>query len=167
MQKENVAMKDQMTKGVGKRLADGIKLGGQFVINHIRDGMVIDSRSVNNVITYAGLIEVAGQILNDQEGSYTSFDYIAIGTGTAAAEITTGGGARAAGTGTLVTTTHTEDTSQLVVTFNFTGTLAVVESMVGNNASANTGTMLCRQTFSVINVVSGDSLQVTWKVAVS
>jgi hypothetical protein len=65
-------------------------------------------------------------------------------------------------TASRVTTTVTNDTAQDVVTFNYTATLAVTESGVFNAATA--GTMLCRQTFSAVNVVNGDSLQFTWKV---
>jgi len=41
----------------------------------------------------------------------------------------------------------------------------VTESAVLNASSA--GTMLCRQTFSAINVADGDTLQITWKVTVA
>jgi hypothetical protein len=54
---------------------------------------------------------------------------------------------------------------QLIVTFNFTGTFAVTESGVLNAGAA--GDLLSRQVFSAINVVNGDSLQVTWKVTVA
>jgi len=40
----------------------------------------------------------------------------------------------------------------------------VTESGVLNDAS--TGTLLARQVFSAINVASGDSLQITWKIDV-
>jgi hypothetical protein len=62
----------------------------------------------------------------------------------------------------LVTTTITNDTAQLTKTFTVTGSVAVTESGVLNAASA--GTLLCHQVFSAINVASGDSLAVTWKV---
>jgi hypothetical protein len=64
-----------------------------------------------------------------------------------------------------VTTTTTNDTAQLTNTFSVTGTVAVTESGVLNAAS--TGTLLCRQVFTAINVVSGDSLALTWKVQAS
>jgi len=178
MPRENFAMKDRVLKDTGKDLHDShIDLRGWFEIDHIRDGQIIDHRLVNNVITNAGLAEVAGLINSDQAGSLTAFDYIAIGTGTTAAsasdtqleaEIVGSGGERRGGadvTGTRVTTTVTNDTSQWVTTFSFTGSFAVTESGVFNQASG--GTMLSRQTFSAINVASGDSLQITWKVQCS
>jgi len=138
------------------------KLKGKFEIKHIRDGKVIDRRVIDNLITNAGMAAVAGLVLTDV--SVNDFDYIAIGTDNTAAaaantalgaEITTGGGARAAGTGTRVTTSVTNDTAQLVVTYNFTSSFAVVESGVFNAASV--GDLLARQVFSTINVANGDS----------
>lgn len=123
-----------------------------------------------NLVTDAGKAAVAGLI----NGVVTDFfDFIAIGTGTTApaagnttleAEITTNGGQRASSTNTRVTTDVTNDTAQGVTTFAFTGSFAVTES--GWLSASSGGTLLCRQTFSAINVVNGDSLQVTWKVDV-
>lgn len=63
---------------------------------------------------------------------------------------------------TNVTTTVTNDTAQLVGTATFTASLAVTESGVFN-ADTN-GSMLAHQVFSAVNVVSGDSIQFTWKI---
>jgi len=149
-------------------------LKGWIEINHYdSQGNLIEQIATPNVITNVGLAEAAGLLVGDVTGM-TKFDYMAIGTGTAAAtatdtqlqtEITDGGGERAGTTGTRVTTSVTNDTSQFVTTYSFTGSYTVTESGVLNAAS--TGTMLCRQTFSAINVANGDSLQVTWKVQCS
>lgn len=152
--------------------AEKVKLKGHFSIKHIRDGEVIDEREIDNLITNAGMAAVAGLILTDV--SVNDFDYIAIGTGATAAnatdttlesEITTGGGARGTGVGTRVTTSVTNDTAQLVKTYTFTASFAVTETGVLNAASS--GDLLCHQVFAVINVASGDSLEITWKVQVS
>jgi len=148
----------------------GIK--GWFTLKHIRAGNIIEERTIDNTVVNTGRAQVAGLLLTDVGG--TAFDYIAIGTGTTAAavtdttlgtEITTGGGERTAGTGTRVTTSVANDTAQLVVTFTFTGSFAVTESGVLNAGVA--GVLLSRQTFGAINVVSGDSIEVTWKIQVS
>lgn len=121
---------------------------------------------VANLVTNTGRAGVASRI--NGAGSEAAFTYIAIGTGTTAAavgdttlqtEITTGGGARAAATASRVTTDTTNDTARLVLTYTFTSTFAVTEAGALNAASA--GTLLNRQVFSAVNVVSGDSLQVT------
>ena len=119
-----------------------------------------------NLVTNAGMAGVASRINGD--GSEAAFTYIAIGTGTTAAnaadttletEITTGGGQRASATASRTTTDVTNDTARLVKTFIFTSTFAVTEAGALNAAS--TGTLLNRQVFTAVNVVSGDSLQVT------
>lgn len=65
-------------------------------------------------------------------------------------------------TASSVTTTLTNDTAQFVGTVSVTGTIAVTESGLFN-ADTN-GTLLARQVFSAVNVVSGDSIQFTWKI---
>jgi hypothetical protein len=132
-------------------------------------GMWSDSKLVRNKIVNAGLALAAG-LLNGS-GSPTTPTYIAVGTGTnavAAADTTlqtetaTSGVSRAAATVSLVTTSVTNDTAQWLKSFSVSGTVAVTESGVFNASSS--GTLLCRQTFSAINVVNGDTLQITWKI---
>ena len=130
------------------------------------------TKRVRNGVTTVGKALVAGRL--NASGAPAAADYIAVGTGTTAfaagnttleTETATSGLTRAQGTVSLVTTTTTNDTAQVTKTFTVTGTVAVTESGV-LNASSN-GTLLCRQTFSAINVVNGDSLAITWKVAMS
>lgn len=124
--------------------------------------------NLSNLVTDAGMAAVASRI--NGSGGENAFTYIAIGIGTTAAaqgdttlqsEITTNGGQRAAATVSRVTTDVTNDTAQLVDTFSFTGSFAVTESGVFNAAS--NGVLLARRVFTAINVISGDSLQITWK----
>jgi len=134
-------------------------------------GVWSDSRLISNLVVSAGAAGVASRI--NGAGSEAAFTYIAVGIGTTAAaagnttlesEIVDSGLARAAATASRVTTDVTNDTAQLLYTFSVTGTKAVTESGVLNAASA--GTLLARQVFSAVNVVNGDSLQVTWKLDV-
>lgn len=124
--------------------------------------------NIANLVTNAGKAGVASRI--NGSGGEAAFTYIAMGTGTNAAaagdttlqtELAASGLSRANATASRVTTTVTNDTAQLVQTFTVTGTVAVTESGVLNAASS--GTLLARQVFSAINVVNGDSLQITWK----
>lgn len=128
-----------------------------------------DKKQIGNLITNAGRGLISGLI--NGSGTPAAATYIAVGTGTTAAstsdtalqtETATSGLSRAAGTVSLVTTSVTNDTAQITKTFTVTGTVAVTESGVLNASS--TGTLLCRQVFSAINVVNGDSLQITWKI---
>lgn len=156
-----------------KNVNAGIK--GWIKIDHFDDkGNLLESVETPNAIMNLGMTEVAGLFCSDTSGSYTAFDYIAVGTGTTAAtatqtalitETAASGLTRAAATGTLVTTTVANDTANFVKSFDVTGSVAVTESGVFNAAS--NGTMLCRQTFSAINVANGDTLQITWKVSVA
>lgn len=130
------------------------------------------SKRCRNLVTNAGLGGISSRL--NGAGGAAAFTYIAVGTGTASAsasdttlqtESSTSGLSRASATASQVTTTVTNDTAQLVNTFAVTGTVAVTESGVFNAASS--GTLLCRQTFTAVNVVSGDNLQITWKVQAS
>lgn len=122
-----------------------------------------------NLITNAGKAVAAGLLGNVD--SQTAFSYIAVGTGTTAAAATdtaletetSGSGlTRAAATVSRVTTDVTNDTTQFLKSFSVTGTVAVTESGVLNASSS--GSLLCRQVFSAINVINGDTLQITWQI---
>lgn len=156
-----------------KTIEEKIKLTGTiFAEVRDRNGKLKERREIKNLITSAGKAALAGLLLTDVAG--TAFDYIAIGTGTNAAnvsdttlqtEASTNGASRVAGTGTRVTTSVTNDTAQLVASWTFSGSFAITEAGI-LNASSN-GTLLARQVFSAINVASGDQLQITWQVQIS
>lgn len=135
-----------------------------------------DHKDSRNLVVTAGKAGVASRI--NGAGSEALFDKIGWGTGTTSpaagnttleTEVNLSGGAASgvhvisAATASRVTTTVTNDTAQLVGTATASGTIAITESGVFN--AATNGTLLCRQTFSAVNVVSGDSIQFTWKVA--
>lgn len=46
-----------------------------------------------------------------------------------------------------------------------TGTGAIQEAGIFNSTEANSGTMLCRTTFPVVNKESGDTFTITWNVS--
>lgn len=150
------------------------KYTGRFRLQvHSKDGRLkYDSGWLKNLITNAGLAGLASRINGD--GSEAAFTYLAVGTGTTAAnaadttletEIADSGLARAAGTASRTTTTQTNDTARLTKTFSVTGTKAVTEIGILNAGSS--GTLLCRQVFTAVNVQNGDSLAVTYDVAAS
>ena len=155
--------------------SQGAKLNGWIKIDHFdQKGQLIETVETPNALTNLGFREVAGLFCSDQAANWTAFDYIAVGTGTTTAtatdtqlvtEVTNVGLTRAAGTGTLVQVNVASDTCQILKSFSVSGSSAVTESGVFNAAAA--GTMLCRQTFSAINVANLDTLQITWKVTVA
>ncbi|RLF14653.1 MAG: hypothetical protein DRN06_06805 [Thermoprotei archaeon] len=129
-------------------------------------------REIKNVITDVGKAQVAGLI----NGVVTTpFTYIAIGTGTTSATSTdTALEAeikRKSATVDRVTTNVTNDTAYWEATFSsadgLTGTASVTESGIFDADTG--GNMLCRQTFSAVNVDwdAGDQLTIKWKVVVS
>lgn len=103
--------------------------------------------------------------------------YIAIGTGATTAartavaadtalstEYTAGTPNRATGTVTTQTTTQTNDTFQTVGTIQANGSIAVDEAGLFTVVTASTGTLCVSATFPVVNLLSGDSIQVTGKI---
>jgi hypothetical protein len=107
-------------------------------------------------------------------GAPAAATYIGVGIGTTAAaatdndletESTASGLTRATATISLVTTDVANDTAQAVKSFSVTGSVAVTESGMFN-AGFGGGTLLARQVFSAINVVNGDTLEITWKLDV-
>lgn len=160
-----------------QELNQGAQLKGFVKIDHYdREGHLIESVVTPNALMNVGFAEVAGLICSDQAASHTAFDYIAVGTGTTAAtatdtelvtEETENGVTRAAGTGTRVQVNVANDTCQILKAFSVSGSVAVTESGIFNHASEGSGILLCRQTFSEINVADGDTLTITWKVTVA
>jgi hypothetical protein len=159
---------------------DSISLRGWFELIVIDpDGKVRETRVVNNTIVNAGRAQVAGFInsaVSVTSSGVGAFRYLAIGSATSAtgvtdttmgSEFSSNGGARlVASSLTRVTTSVTNDTAQIQLTFTCSaGTLAVGEAAIFDSSSA--GNMLARQPFAVINLSSGDSVQTTWKVQVS
>jgi hypothetical protein len=128
--------------------------------------------AIKNLITSAGKAGAASRL--NGSGAEAAFTYLEVGIGTNAAAIgdtalqtaiTDSGLARAAATCTRVTTTVTNDTAQLDKTWSVSGTKAVTECGIFNAGAA--GVLLGRQVFTAVNVISGDSLQVIYKIACS
>ena len=135
-----------------------------------KNGKLKGFRRVVDLLCNLGFAEIAGLLLTDVGG--TAFDYIAIGTGTTAANATDTTlqteTHRVAGVGTRVQTTVANDTAQLVSTFSgYSGQEAITEAGVLNAAAA--GVLLCHQVFSALNVDwdAGDSVEITEKTVVS
>ena len=146
-----------------------LKIKGHFLLE-MRDteGRVVETRDLDNLVTSAGKAAIAGLVGNT--GSVGAFGYLAVGTGSTAAsvddtalgaEISTNGLGRAAATVSRATTTVTNDTLQLSVTWTATGASAVTE--LGAFNAASDGVMLGRQVFSAINTSNGFQLTLTYK----
>lgn len=151
-------------------MKDNLKLKGLISLTLTdSNGNVKDKREIKNTITNAGLAQIA---LLAGDASAVPFTYLALGTGTNAAattdtqlqtETSASGLARAAATVSRVTTTVTNDTLQLLHAFTAGASAAITECGMFNAASV--GTILGRQVFAAVNVVSGDILTITYKVS--
>ena len=130
-------------------------------------GSWTEQEVVYNTITNTGLALIAKRLGGVAADPIT---HMAIGEGTPTAtalqtEITTGGGERDAVTPASATTTVADDTIRSVNIFTFTDTFAITEEGLFNDDTA--GTMGASRSFSVINVSSGDSLQITHDIVIT
>ncbi len=129
-------------------------------------GDVKDIRVLRNLVVNAGLAWLASA-LSGAQATPSNMKYVAIGTGTATAvagDTALGGEVetRVAGTQSLTTVDTANDGYLCVGTQNITANRAVTE--VGLFSASTSGSLLARQIFSVMNMVSGDSLQTTWRI---
>jgi len=118
--------------------------------------------------TNAGFAEVAALVGN--VGSPTAFTYLAVGTGSTAAdptdttlvtEVTDTGLARAAATVSRVTTTVADDTLQLLHEWTATG-IKILREIGAFNAGA-AGDMLARKVYDAITTAETDHVKMTYK----
>ena len=135
-----------------------------------------EMRVVKNQIQNLGVSAIMSLISADNPGEATAFDYIAIGTGSGVevtdnaldSEITTNGGSRRGGenvTASLVETEFENDSIKFETIFAVTEGFAVTEAGIFDNTLiSGTSKMLCYQDFDAINLMSGDSLKVEWKI---
>lgn len=120
-------------------------------------------------ISKFGMAQVAALILADVGG--TAFDYVGIGTDNTAESKDhsdlVASVKRKAGVGTQETITETNDTAQIVVTFEAADTLSGTDSIkeAGVFTAASNGIMLFRKIFTAksVNWDDGDTLEVTAK----
>jgi len=139
-------------------------LKGEFeVFLYDAMGRLKEYRKVKNITVNTGFSAVCDMMGN---GGVEPFKYCAIGTGTTAPDASDTSldneVARVQGGYTKVSNTVWKNEA----TFGAgTGTGAITESGLFNASSG--GTMLCRQTFAVINKGDNDTLVVTWQYTLS
>lgn len=144
-----------------------VKLKFNVSVALVREGKVIQEETVHNVTCNAGIAKIAAVISAQATASWT---YIAVGTvntSPAATDTALGGEVlRVQGTTSLITTTVTNDTAQLIAGFIFSTSYSIKEAGLFDTASTGTGDLLGHVLIGPYSVVSGDSLTVTWQEVV-
>jgi len=131
------------------------------------DGKIKELREFDNVFTDVGDAHVA-----DQMASTPGEDVISdMSVGTVTTTLTAGdtqlGGEDDRNTLTSFTQGAGGDDNKVVYIGDWAAgdaTAAITEAGIFNAHTADSGTMLCAQTFSVINKGAADTLQITWTV---
>jgi len=137
-----------------------MKLNGHVIIQLNGDTV----REFDNLITNVGFDAIGGCV-SDTPARPGVFDYIGVGSGTTAPDVTDTdlenpiAGGRSQGAYTNLAAAGQWEVK--VVFPPGTATGAITESGVFNAAAA--GTLLCRQTFAVVNKEAGDTLEITWR----
>jgi hypothetical protein len=150
---------------------DAVRLKGEVeLLLYDKDGKLKKKLSLENLVTNVGYAQVAGLI---NGAVTTAFKYVAVGSGSSsspgsctspsATDTALGNEvSRVSATAGRTTTSITNDTATWSATFNFSASYSLCEAGIFDASSA--GNMLSRVTYSVINVASGDSLVISWKV---
>lgn len=130
---------------------------------------------VATILTSVGKKMIADRIRTTPGTYTTSPKFVAAGVGATGAARTAVVGdtalsselaeGRTSGTESVVTTNIANDTYQVTGTVTATGTRACDEG--GLFDASSSGNMFTSATYNVINLVSGDSIAFTWKVAIS
>jgi len=146
---------------------------GLNIVGHgraeLRDlaGKIKELREFDNVFTDVGDAHVADQMASTPGEDVMSDMAIGTVTTTLAAGSTVLGGELDRNTLTSFTQGAGGDDNKVVYIGDWAaadGTGAITEAGIFNAHTADSGTMLCAQTFSVINKGASDTLQITWTV---
>jgi hypothetical protein len=144
-------------------LNDQLKVTGDVVVEITGpDGQIKDRREIKNLVVATGKTHIASRIV----GTPTAMSHMAIGSSSTAAS--TADTTLGASLGRVALTSATSSGAVVTYVASFpagTGTGAVVEAGVFNDASA--GTMLCRTVFAVVNKGADDAMSITWAITVS
>lgn len=152
---------------------DNIQMKGYVNIKHFRKGVLVDERDDRNLIQNIGKTTLAKFITGEFSGN---FGWMGIGkTGVGGPDGALTALVAEVGLDGLTTTVHQAVTSKVVTTytaliietFTMSGTAAISEIGLFNQLNLAGSTMLARQTFSDLNLVNGDTLQVSWSITIS
>ena len=161
---------EQIRAGTAQRGRTGmggsiIKVTNNLTAKHIRDGKVIDERSVDNKkVTTAFVNDIVDNLIAEVS-AFGDYKYHDSGTGTTgesnadtALETPC---AEARDTGTQIEGAQTYEYKS-VATHTYAGSFAITEHGLFNAAAV--GILMDRTVFAAINVVSGDKIEFTFTI---
>ncbi|MCS4538086.1 MAG: hypothetical protein HYY67_04420 [Thaumarchaeota archaeon] len=162
----------------GTQVYEGVKVSGWVKVQVVREGKVIYFQEGHNLITNQGIDIIAKQLIAGTNASVKAnplgTTYIALtttaitpaaGDTTLSGEITTNGLQRAEGV-----YNHANSTSTIIVkkTFTASGSFTAVQAAgLFNSNTASSAGMLAENTFSSVNLISGDQITITWTITIS
>lgn len=164
-----------------------VELGGTLALAQYRDGKLIDSRFISNLVTTAGKKWIAAR-MKDAGSGQLQMSHMALGGSTTPGalavttptvdETTLTTGSSYAERGRVALTTAGGSVSGAVVTYNATfntstaANCAIVEAGIFNAASGtynetgHVNCMLCKTAFQVVNKGANDTIAITWTVTI-
>jgi len=147
-------------------MKEKIKLGATAKIELVRDGKVVDTREVHNLVVNGGY-DLVRDLLAKQSDRPSPIQYIALGKGTSATTVTMTAlqnqwGSRYLAVYSPDGTSHTLFTLTQTIPAHTGGTQALTES--GLFTAATGGIMFDRVTFSVINKEPADTIIITYTI---
>lgn len=154
----------------GDGINEAIPAKGYVTVTVVRQGTEVYHYEDHNLITNAGKDFISAQIGSSSPGA-NGANYIALSSDSTApaatdttltGEISGSGLDRAQGT-----YSHTAGTNTFTVqkVFTASGTVSAIQK-TGLFSASSSGTMMAENTFSSVNLISGDQLTVTWTITI-
>jgi len=143
-------------------MKETLKVGATMIAELVRDGKVIDTRTVHNMVVNSGYDLVCALIGDSTRPN--QIGYVGMGTGTAATTAQTTALGTEWGTRVAVTYSHTTGTTLLTLSCTVpahTGSMVALTESGLFNASTS-GTMFDRVTFTAINKEPADTINMRY-----
>lgn len=146
-------------------ITDSFKVKGKLSVEVFDENLSLkDKRDVNNLVVAVGKAYIASRMTSN---SNVIMSHMSVGGGNVAASTSDTLLVGEIGRVALDSTTLVNNAITYVATFPAgTGTGSLTEAGIFNNPSANSGTMLCRTRFDVVNKAAADTIVITWNVTV-
>lgn len=146
-------------------IQDSLKIKGKLNIKQYDEASNLkDERDVKNLVVAVGKAYIANRMSSNVE---VILSHMAVGGGNVTATTSDTLLANEIARVSLDSTAVTNNVLTYAATFPAgTGTGSLTEAGIFNDPTANTGTMLCRTRFDVVNKAAGDTIVITWNVTI-